>query len=93
VEADEDTDPEVGGDAGMGPEASSVMKPRRKTRAAAAKQSILMSTAKVAVVKTANLEVEKKKRKRKTSPPPTVEMLVIPTPSTKEVESDDEEED
>jgi hypothetical protein len=36
--------------------------------------------------------VEKKRRKRKTSPPLAVEM-VIPTPSTREVKSDNEEED
>jgi hypothetical protein len=93
VEADEDTDPKVDGDAGTGPEASSVVKPKHKTRAAAAKQSASTVAAKVAAVKTAKLEAEKKKRKRKTSPPPAVETLVIPTLSTREVESDDEEED
>jgi hypothetical protein len=41
VEADEDTDPEVGGDTETGPEASSVVKPKRKTRTATAKQSVL----------------------------------------------------
>jgi hypothetical protein len=41
-------------------------------------------------MKTAKLEAEKKKRKRKTSPPPAVETLVIPTPSTREVDTDDE---
>jgi hypothetical protein len=46
--------------------------------------------------KIAKLEAEKKKkrkRNRKTSPPLVVEMPVIPTPSTREVESNDEEED
>jgi hypothetical protein len=44
-------------------------------------------------VKTTKLEAEKKKkRKRKTSPPPVVETPVIPTPSTRDVESDDDEE-
>jgi hypothetical protein len=38
VEADEDADNEVGGEAGTGPEASGATKPRCKTRAAAAKQ-------------------------------------------------------
>jgi hypothetical protein len=89
LEADIDTDTEVGSDAGMGPEASGVVKPRRKTRAAAAKQSISTATAKVTTVKAA----EKKKRKRKTSPPPAVRTPTIPTPLTKEVNSDDEEED
>jgi hypothetical protein len=89
LEADIDTDTEVGTDAGMGPEASGVVKPRRKTRAAAAKQSISTAVAKVTTVKAA----EKKKRKRKTSPPPAVRTPTIPTPLTKEVNSDDEEED
>jgi hypothetical protein len=94
VEADGDTDPEVGDDAGARLEASSIVKPRRKTRATAAKQSVSTAAAKVAAVKTAKLEAEKKrKRKRKTSPPPAVETSVIPTPSTREVESDDEQED
>jgi hypothetical protein len=92
VEADEGTDPEVGGNAGTGPEASSVVKPRRKTRATAAKQTVSTAAAKVAALKTTKLEAEKKKRERKSSPPPVVETLVIPTPSTREVESDDEEE-
>jgi hypothetical protein len=43
-------------------------------------------------VKTTKLEVEKKKRKRRTSPPPIVETPIIPTPSTREVESDEEDE-
>jgi hypothetical protein len=37
VEADEDTNTEVDGEVGTGPEASGATKPRRKTRAAAAK--------------------------------------------------------
>jgi hypothetical protein len=56
VEADEDTDTKVCGDAGTGLEAGSAAKPRRKTRAATA--------AKDTVVKAAE---KKKKRKRKTS--------------------------
>jgi hypothetical protein len=94
VEADEDTNPEIGGDAGTSPEASSTLNPRRKTRVAAAKQLISTATAKVAAVKTAKLEVEKKKkRKRKTSPPPAVETPVIPIPPTREVESEEEEDE
>jgi hypothetical protein len=89
VEADEDTDPEVSGDAGTGPEASSAMKPRRKTWVVVAKLSASTAAAKVAVVKTA----EKKKRKRKTSPPLAVRAPVIPTLLTKEINSDDDEED
>jgi hypothetical protein len=88
VETDDDTDPEVGGDAGTGPEASSIVKPRRKTRAAAAaKQSASTAAAKVAAVKTAE------KKKRKTSPLPVVRTLVILTPLTKEVTSNDEEDE
>jgi hypothetical protein len=37
VEVDEDTNTEVDGEVGTGPEASGATKPRRKTRAAAAK--------------------------------------------------------
>jgi hypothetical protein len=85
VEADEDTDPEVGGDTGIGPEASSVVKPRRKIRAAVVKQSVSTAVAKVIAVK-----VVEKKRKRKTRPPLAVRTPVIPTPLTKEVNSDDE---
>jgi hypothetical protein len=88
VEADEDTDPEVGGDTGTGPEASSVVKPRRKIREAVAKQSVSTAVAKVIAVK-----VVEKKRKRKTRPPLSVRTPVIPTPLTKEVNSDDEEEE
>jgi hypothetical protein len=47
---------------------SSVLKPRSKTRAATAKQSVSMAAAKAEVAKTTKLEVEKKKkRKRKES--------------------------
>jgi hypothetical protein len=92
VEADEDTDPEVGDDAGTRPEANRAVKPRRKTRAATAKQSASTATVKVMAAKTAKLEAEKQKnRKWKTSPPPAVEMSVIPTTPSREVESDEEE--
>jgi hypothetical protein len=93
VEANEDTNPEIGGDAGTSPEASSALNPRRKTRVATVKQLISTATAKVAAVKTAKLEVKKKKRKRKTSPPPVVETPVIPIPPTREVESEEEEDE
>jgi hypothetical protein len=92
VEADEDTDPEVSGDTGTGPEVSSAMKPRRKTRVTAEKQLVSTAVAKVATVKTAEKK-KKRKRKRKTSPLPAVEAPVVPTPSAREVNSDDEEED
>jgi hypothetical protein len=91
VEADENTDPEVGDDATNRQEVSSTAKPKCRTRAAAVKQSASTVAAKVEAAKTAKLEAEKmKKRKRRTSPP-AVETLVIPSPSTREVESDEED--
>jgi hypothetical protein len=44
---------------------SSVVKPRRKTRAATAKQTVSTAAAKAEITKTAKREVEKKKKKRK----------------------------
>jgi hypothetical protein len=94
VEANEDTDPEVGDDATTRQEASNAVKLRHKTRVVAVKQLISTTAAKVEAAKTAKLEAEKKKkRKRKTSPPPAVEMPVIPTPPSREVESDEEEDE
>jgi hypothetical protein len=92
VEANKDTDPEVGDDAGTRLEASSVVKPKGKTRAAAAKQSASTVAMKVVAAKLTKLEVENN-RKRKMSPPPVVETLVIPTPTSREVESDEEEDE
>jgi hypothetical protein len=60
VEADEDSDTEIGSDAGMGPEASGSAKPRHKTRAATTKQSISTAAAKVTAVKAAKKEKEEK---------------------------------
>jgi hypothetical protein len=57
VKADEDTDVEVGGDAGTGPNAGGAAKSRRKTRSAVAKQSASSAAVAVSVVKAA----EKKK--------------------------------
>jgi hypothetical protein len=90
VEADEDTDVEVGGDAGTGPDAGGAAKSWRKTRSAMAKQSVTTAAAAVSAVKAAK---KKKKRKRKPSPPQAVEIPAIPTPKTMEVESEEEEED
>jgi hypothetical protein len=90
-EADEDTDVEVGGDAGTGPDAGGAAKSRRKTRSAVAKQSATTAAAAVSAAKAA--EKKKRKRKRKASPPPAVETPAIPTPQTREVESEEEEED
>jgi hypothetical protein len=89
VEAHEDTDTEVSGDAGTGTDASGATKSRRKTRAVVVKQSATTAAATVSVVKAAE---KKKRRKRKTSPPPVVEMPTIPTPQSKEVELEEEDE-
>jgi hypothetical protein len=51
VEADEDTYTEVGGDVVTGPEASSAVKPRHKTKAAVAKQSATTVAANATAVK------------------------------------------
>jgi hypothetical protein len=91
VEADEDIDTEVGGDAETGPDRSSAMKPRRKTRVVAAKQLAVTAAAMVTTVKA--MKKNKRKRKRKASPPPAVETPVIPTPQSREVESEEEEEE
>jgi hypothetical protein len=92
VEADEDTNPEVGDDTVTRQEVSSSVKSKRKIRAAAAKRSVSTAAAKVEAAKTAKIEAEKKKN-RKTSPPLAVETLVIPTPPSREVESDEEEDE
>jgi hypothetical protein len=60
VEADEDTDIEVGGDTGMGPDPGGPVKSRRKTMSAVAKQSASSAATAVSAVKAA----EKKKKKR-----------------------------
>jgi hypothetical protein len=67
----------------------SATKPRRKTRAAVTKQSVSTAAVKVTAVKVA----EKKKRKRTTSPPLAVEIPVIPTPLSREVESNEEDDE
>lgn len=73
------------------PDVSSATKPRRRTRAATAKQPVSRAAAKAEVAKTAKLEEDKKKRKRRPSLPPTVQVPTIPTPLTKEVEDDEDE--
>jgi hypothetical protein len=97
VGADEDTDIEVGGDTGTGPDVGGALKSQRKTRSAVAKQSATTAAAAVSAVKAAEKKKKKKKkkkkRKRKTSPPPAVETLAIPTPQSREVESEEEEDD
>jgi hypothetical protein len=93
VEADEDTDVEVGGDAGTGPDAGGAVKSRRKTMSVLAKQSATTAAAVVSVVKVAEKKMKKNKRNRKTSPPLAVERPAIPTPQSREVKSEEEEED
>jgi hypothetical protein len=90
VEADEDTNVEVGGDAGTGPDDGGVAKYRRNTRSAVAKQSTSSAAAAVSAVKATE---KKKKRKRNATSPPAVVMLSIPTPRSREVELEEEEED
>jgi hypothetical protein len=89
VEANEDTDIAVGGDARTGPDAGGVAKSRRKTRSAAVKQSVSATAVAVSAVKAA----KKKKRKRKATSPPAVVTLTILTPRSRVVESEEEEED
>jgi hypothetical protein len=88
MEADEDTDTEVGGDSGMSLEAGGAAKPRRKTRVVAVKQSATTAAVKATAVKAAE-----KKRKMKMSPLPVNEMPMIPMPPSREVESDEEEDE
>jgi hypothetical protein len=80
VEADEDTDVEVG-DVETGPDAGGAAKSWRKTRSAVAKQST--TTAATAV----SAEEEEGQS------PPAVETPTIPTPQTREVKLEEEEED
>jgi hypothetical protein len=77
AEANEDTDVEVGGDAGTGLDAGGSAKSRCKTRLAAAKQSVSAAAAAVSAVKAVE---KKKKRKRKATSPPVVVTPSIPTP-------------
>jgi hypothetical protein len=88
VEADEDTDAEARGDAGIGLGAGGAAKPQRRTRLVVGKQSASSPAAVVSAVKAAEI---KKKRKRKATSPPTVVTPSIPTPHSWEVESEDEE--
>jgi hypothetical protein len=91
VEADEDTDIEVGDNAGTGPDIGGAMKSRRKTRSTVTKQSASTAAAAISAVNAA--EKKKRKRKRKASSPLVVVMLAIPTPRSREVELEEEEED
>jgi hypothetical protein len=92
VEADEDTDIEVGGDTRTAPDAGGAAKSRCKTRSAVAKQSASWAAAAVSAVKAAEKK-KKKKRKRKATSPLAVVTPSIPTPRSREVESGEEEKD
>jgi hypothetical protein len=85
VEADEDTSDEARDGAGTGQDVAGAAKPRRRTSLAAAKQSVSVSAVKAAE--------KKKRRKRKATSPPTVVTPTIPTPRSREVKSEEEEED
>jgi hypothetical protein len=76
----EDSQPEVSDDAADWPESRSATRPGRKTRVATAKQSSSRAAMTTVAAKTAKLEADKKKWKRKT----------IPTPTSKEIEEEDE---
>jgi hypothetical protein len=82
VEADEDTDAEAGVDPFVG-----AAKSRRRTRSTVAKKSTSAVATAISAVKAA----EQKKRRRAASPP-AVATPTIPTPRSREVGSEDEEE-
>jgi hypothetical protein len=90
VEADEDTDAEAGDDVGMGPDAGGAAKPQRRTRSLAGKQSASAAAAAISAVKAAE---KKKMRKMKAASPSALFTPSILTPHSREVESEDEEED
>jgi hypothetical protein len=85
VEADEDTDVEVRGNVGTGPDSGGAW-----TRSAVVKQSVSAASAAVSAVKAAE---KKKKRKRKATSPSAVVTPSIPAPRPREVDSKEEEED
>jgi hypothetical protein len=85
VEADEDTDAEARADPVVG-----AVKSRRKTRSMVAKKSASTVANAISAVKAAE---QKKKRKRRAMSPPAVATPTIPTPHSREVGSEDEEEE
>jgi hypothetical protein len=87
VEADEDTEAEVGTDQ----DANGAVKSRRRTRSTVGKKSTSAVVAAISAVKA--VEQKKKKRKRKAAPPPVVVTPSIPTPRSREVKSEEEEEE
>jgi hypothetical protein len=85
VEAEEDTDTEVGAYP-----AASAAKSQRRTRSTVAKKSALAVATAISEVKAAE---QKKKRNRRGASPPTVATPTIPTPRSREVGSEDEKEE
>jgi hypothetical protein len=85
VEADEDTDAEARADLVVG-----AAKSRRRTRSMVAKKSASVVATSIFAVRAAE---QKKKRKRRATSPPAVATPTIPTPRSREVgsELDDEE--
>jgi hypothetical protein len=89
VEADEDTDAEAGEDPAAG-----VAKSRRRTKSTVAKKSTSAVAAAISAVKAAEQKKKKKKkRKRRAASPPAVVTPLIPTPRSREVESEEEEDE
>jgi hypothetical protein len=84
VEADEDTDAEAGEDPVVGAALS-----RRRTRSTVAKKYASAVATAISSVKAAE---QKKKRTRRAASPPAVATPTIPTPRSREVGSEDEEE-
>jgi hypothetical protein len=89
VEADKDTDVEAGDDAGAGPGAGGV--PKCRTRSTVGKRQASSVAVVVSAVKAA--EQKKIKKRRRASFPPMVTTLSIPTPRSREIKSEEEEED
>jgi hypothetical protein len=90
VEANENTDIEVGSDTGMGPDACGAAKSWCRTRSVVAKQSASSAATVVSAVKAAK---KKKKRKMKVTSPLVVVTPTIPTPRSREVDSEEEEDE
>jgi hypothetical protein len=86
VEANEDTDAEVGADPAAG-----IAKSQRRTRSTVAKKSA--STVATAISAMKAKEQKKKKRKRRAASPPIIATPSIPTPRSQEVGSEEDEEE
>jgi hypothetical protein len=85
VEADEDTDAEAGEDPVVG-----AAKSRRGTRSTVEEKSASVVATAISAVRAAE---QKKKRKRRATSPPAFATPTIPTPHSREVGSEDDEEE